>query len=135
MNNQDHLITKAGKILIVDDEPYNIRVLQLKFENAGYTVISATNGLDGLNKFKTECPDIIISDIKMPVMNGKEMCQAIKEVGNANKIFIIVMTSTIDQPERLWVSDINNACLVEKPISPNLLLALVEKNMNKCASE
>ena len=124
---------KNGKILIVDDEPYNTRVLKLKFENAGYKVVTASNGLDGLNKFKIEYPDVVITDIRMPVMTGWEMCLSLKESMKERRFLIIVITATIDNTERLWVNEINNANLVEKPISPNYLLTLVEDYLNEPA--
>ena len=124
---------KNGKILIVDDEPYNTRMLKLKFENAGYKVVTASNGLDGLNKFKMEYPDVVITDIRMPVMTGWEMCLSLKESMKERRFLIIVITATIDNTERLWVNEINNANLVEKPISPNYLLTLVEDYLNEPA--
>jgi len=126
-------VGKNGKILIVDDEPYNTRVLKLKFENAGYKVVTASNGLDGLNKFKMEYPDVVITDIRMPVMTGWEMCLSLKESMKERRFLIIVITATIDNTERLWVNEINNANLVEKPISPNYLLTLVEDYLNEPA--
>jgi len=133
LSNINNFVGKNGKILIVDDEPYNTRMLKLKFENAGYKVVTASNGLDGLNKFKIEYPDVVITDIRMPVMNGREMCQSLKESMKERRFLIIVMTSTTDTTERLWVNEINNVSLLEKPISPNHLLALVEDYLNEPA--
>lgn len=133
MSNINNFVGKNGKILIVDDEPYNTRVLKLKFENAGYKVVTASNGLDGLNKFKMEYPDVVITDIRMPVMTGWEMCLSLKESMKERRFLIIVITATIDNTERLWVNEINNANLVEKPISPNYLLTLVEDYLNEPA--
>ena len=133
MSNINNFVGKNGKILIVDDEPYNTRMLKLKFENAGYKVVTASNGFDGLSKFKMEYPDVVITDIKMPVMNGREMCQSLKESMKERRFLIIVMTSTTDTTERLWVNEINNVSLLEKPISPNHLLALVEDYLNEPA--
>jgi len=133
LSNINNFVGKNGKILIVDDEPYNTRVLKLKFENAGYKVVTASNGLDGLNKFKMEYPDVVITDIRMPVMTGWEMCLSLKESMKERRFLIIVITATIDNTERLWVNEINNANLVEKPISPNYLLTLVEDYLNEPA--
>lgn len=133
MSNINNVVDKSGKILIVDDEPYNTRVLKLKFENAGYKVLTASNGLDGLKKIKMEYPDVVITDIRMPVMTGREMCQSLKESMNERRFLIIVITSTIENSERLWVNEIHNASLVEKPISPSHLLALVEDYLNEPA--
>ena len=131
MSNNNQSVDKPCKILIVDDEPYNIRVLKLKFENAGYTVVTASNGLDGLNKFIAEGPDVVISDIRMPVMSGQEMCKSLQELGKGKPFLIIIITSTAEQSDRLWVDEIDNANLVEKPVSPSHLLAVVEDYLNK----
>ena len=125
---------KSHKILIVDDEPFNCRVLKLKFENAGYSVVTGSNGEEGLSKFIVECPDVVISDIRMPKMNGYEMCKCIKEASNGRPYLTIVITSTVENRERLFVNDIENAILLEKPISPGHMLTIVEDYLNKSAS-
>ncbi len=121
-------------ILIVDDEPFNHRVLKLKFENAGYKVVAASNGLDGLNKFKTESPDVVITDINMPVMDGREMCSSLREIGCGRQFLTIVVTSLVDKAERQWVNDLENTICIEKPVSPNNLLATVEDYFKKPVS-
>jgi CheY-like chemotaxis protein len=122
---------KSHKILIVDDEPFNCRILKLKLENAGYNVVTASNGEEGLSKFMVECPDVVISDIRMPRMNGYEMCKCIKEVSNGRPYLTIVITSTVEKRERSFVNEIENAVLLEKPISPGHLLTIVEDYFNK----
>lgn len=131
MSNLKILNEKSRKILIVDDEPCNTRVLKIKFENAGYKVVIASNGLDGLNKFKKEFPDAVVTDIKMPVMDGREMCRSMMEAGQGREFFVIVITSTIDRAERLWVEGMRDTTLVEKPISPTHILSIVEDYFNK----
>lgn len=125
---------KSHKILIVDDEPYNCRILKLKFENAGYQVVTGSNGEEGLNKFMVECPDVVISDIRMPRMNGYEMCKAIKKASNGRQYLTIVITSTVENRERSFVNDIENAILLEKPISPSHMLTIIEDYFNKSAA-
>jgi len=71
MEGIDSVYTK--KVLIVDDEPYIVRVLKLKLEHAGYEVITAVNGIDGMEKFVREKPAVVISDIKMPLVDGQEL--------------------------------------------------------------
>lgn len=115
------------RVLIVDDEPYNIRIIKLKFEKAGYDVITATNGVEGLKKFKQEHPHVVITDVKMPLMDGQEMCQSIEKLNKESSFLLIVITSTIDREYRLWTDSINNAYLVEKPFSPAHLLSVVRE--------
>lgn len=118
-------------ILIVDDEPFNCRVLKLKFENAGYKVVAALNGLDGLDKFRTESPDVVITDINMPVMDGREMCSSLREIGCGRQFLTIVMTSLVDKAEMVWVDKLENIIFIEKPLSPNKLLSKVEEYFKK----
>lgn len=69
-----------NKILIVDDDPDLILILGHVLNRAGYEVISAESGREGLEKVDKEKPDIVILDIMMPDMNGWEVCRNIKEV-------------------------------------------------------
>lgn len=66
------------KILLVDDEPSIQIVYREEFEDEGYEVLSALNGEDGLEIFKTEKPDIVILDIHMPGMNGIDVLRQMK---------------------------------------------------------
>lgn len=115
---------EAAKILIVDDEPFNLRVLKLKFENAGYQVLLAKNGEEGLEKFHAERPDVVITDINMPVMDGKEMCERLPETGD---FFLLVMTASLEDDAQDWTADISGASFVQKPISPRELLEKIDR--------
>jgi len=116
----------SKKVLIVDDEPYVLRVLKLKLENAGFEIITAVNGVDGLEKFDQERPAVVITDIRMPLMDGQEMYQMIKEHSGADPFSVIMMTSTIDNSLRIWADKTGNIHFVEKPVSPRNVLKLVE---------
>lgn len=122
---------KTHKILIVDDEPFVCRVLRLKLENAGYKVFTAPNGHEGLNSFKVESPDVVISDIRMPGMNGYEMCRLIMEESNGKPYLTIIITATVEKSEKSFANEMENAILLEKPISPSRLLTIVEDYLNK----
>ena len=65
------------KILVIDDEAPIRRVLELKLKNRGYQVITAKNGVEGLEIIKTQQPDAVITDIMMPEMDGKTHCQLV----------------------------------------------------------
>ncbi len=63
------------KVLVIDDEAQIRRVLELKFKNRGYQVIMAKNGEQGFDIIQKQKPDIVISDINMPIMDGKTLCE------------------------------------------------------------
>lgn len=110
------------KILIVDDEPHVSLVLKQFLQRAGYQVNTALNGQQALLQIKADLPDVLITDVQMPVMNGIELCESIsKEMPEAIKL-IIVMTSRTDAQIRTWIAPHPNIELTEKPLSMRRLL-------------
>lgn len=82
-----------AKILIVDDDPLLVRMYQTKFEADGNTVVTASNGEEGLAKVGTEKPDIVLLDIMMPKMDGLETLRQIKASESTKKIPVIMLTN------------------------------------------
>ena len=80
---------KKTKILIIDDEPGLIKMVRIRLEANGYEVVSARNGEEGIEKVKSEIPDLIILDIMMPKMDGYEVCNALKSDKRYSMIPII----------------------------------------------
>jgi len=80
------------KILIVDDEPDLLELLKTNLLNNGFDVVTAANGLEGLDQAKSEQPDLILLDIKMPKMDGYTMLRELKKYGNTRSIPVIMLT-------------------------------------------
>ncbi|MBN1621229.1 MAG: response regulator [Endomicrobiales bacterium] len=80
------------KILVIDDEYDILRVIEEMLKKEGYTVITATNGQDGYKKFQQERPDLVISDIMMPIMDGYQVCEKIKGNPDTKDIPVIILT-------------------------------------------
>ncbi len=118
------------RILIVDDEPQMTRVLKLYLERAGYLVESAPNGLEALTRIKAAAPDVLVTDIQMPIMTGKELCQALSEQFPQRTFPIFVMTSMTDSDHREWTRKIDNLELLEKPVSMRALIARLDKHFS-----
>jgi PAS domain S-box-containing protein len=85
-----------NKILLIDDEPDILRVLSLSLKTDGYDVATAQSGEEGLDVFKKENPDIIITDIKMPGMDGIELLEKIKDLEPDKEVIIITGHGDID---------------------------------------
>lgn len=115
------------RVLIVDDEPHVRRVLQLCVERAGYAVQLEHDGRAGLDRALAEPPDVLISDINMPRMTGREMVQALHAAQPGRGYPILVMTSLTAREERQWVKAIPGVDFVEKPVSPRELVARLHK--------
>lgn len=110
------------KILVVDDEPHVAIVLKQFMERSGYLVISALNGKEALSVIAQEAPDVIITDIQMPVMGGMEFCEWLRSSMPELSRLIIVMTSRTDRDIRTWAERFDNIELMEKPLSLRRLL-------------
>jgi two-component system, chemotaxis family, chemotaxis protein CheY len=82
-----------GKILIVDDEAETRDFLTFILSRAGYTVIQAKDGLEGLTQVQENHPDLILSDITMPNLDGIEMVRRLRQLPNFKRIPILVMSA------------------------------------------
>jgi CheY-like chemotaxis protein len=110
-------------ILLVDDEPHVIRVLRLMLEREGYEVVSANDGAEALARIGTRRPDVMVSDIQMAGMDGRELCRTVRERYPDDLFPIFVMTSMTASGERDWVRELANVDFLEKPLSPRQLVA------------
>jgi len=110
-------------ILLVDDEPHVIRVLRLMLERDGYEVLSANDGNEALDKMSARRPDVMVSDIQMAGMDGRELCRTARARYPDETFPIFVMTSMTASQEREWVRELANVEFLEKPLSPRQLIA------------
>ena len=117
-------------ILLVDDEPHVIRVMRLSLEKAGYTVGEAANGLQALEYLKERHPDLMITDIDMPRMNGKELCEEIDQTMPDRAFRILVLTARAEDEHRAWSATMKNIGFIEKPVSIRRLLAMLEEHFS-----
>jgi DNA-binding response OmpR family regulator len=114
-----------AKILIIDDEPAIRGLLRLQLEKAGYSVIEAADGIEGLLTVKTETPDLIFLDVMIPKMDGWQVCQEIKKkYSQIPVIMLTTLTQTIEEM-RGWESGADE--YVGKPWSVDQVLEIVAK--------
>ena len=110
------------KILLVDDEPHVTLVLQQFLERSGYIVSTALNGQLALEAIEREQPDIVITDVQMPKMNGIELSEQIISQYPQLSQLIIIMTSRTDRDIRTWADQFDSVELMEKPLSMRRLV-------------
>ena len=116
---------KNLKILIVEDEKKLAQLLKDSISNSFFSVVIASNGEDGLKKFKSFKPDIIITDIMMPFCDGLEMTLKIKELDES--IPIIVLSAHSDKEKLLTAIDLGINKYFIKPFDPEELLEHINK--------
>ena len=85
------------KLLIVDDDSYICDMLKIYFENEGYKVKTANDGVEGLNSFKIYDPDIVLLDIMMPRKDGWQVCREIREISSKPVIMITAKGEVFDK--------------------------------------
>lgn len=111
------------KVLLVDDEPHVLSVLNIFLKKNNYEVLTANNGRQALESVINNNPDIIITDIQMPKMTGQDLCEEINSQFPESDKTLIVMTSRTDTELREWAKKHNNIIFMEKPLSPRTLVA------------
>lgn len=115
------------RVLVIDDEAHIRRVIELKFKNQGYRVTTATNGQEGLDIIESEQPDVVITDIMMPKMDGKALCERVNELKKKRPFLTIVMTCRISPTEQDWIDELQDTVFVEKPFSLSTILKCVDQ--------
>src|SRR5262245_2820160 len=119
-------MTQSAKILIVDDEPFNVDYLQQELGDLGYETISAANGQEALQKAAAEVPDLILLDVMMPVMDGFTACRILKEHEATQLIPIIIMTVLRETEDRIKGIEAGADDFLTKPVDRRELLARIQ---------
>ena len=116
------------KILIVEDEAHIRELLRLYLEREGYTVLEAENGVEGIKKWKSDKPDMLLLDVMMPDMDGIAMCRRIRETNNIPIIMVSAKTQDIDKIVGLSTGADD---YVAKPFNPLELMARVKSQLRR----
>lgn len=111
------------QILLVDDEAMVRRVLRVALEKAGFAVETAANGEEALTSLRERSPDVLITDIEMPRMDGRTLCETLHAEQPERSFPVFVLTSLTGREHRAWSAEIENLHFLEKPISVRKLLS------------
>jgi two-component system alkaline phosphatase synthesis response regulator PhoP len=116
----------AKKILLVDDEPAILKVTGYRLQKLGFEVITAENGPAALEAVSQVKPDLILLDLLLPVMDGCEVCRAIKSSEEFYKTPVILFTAATEEIEKK-VQEAGADDYVFKPFSPQVLIGKINK--------
>lgn len=119
------------KILIVDDEKDILEFLSYNLKKEGFSIYTASDGLEGLEKTKKIKPDLIIVDLMMPKMNGIEMCENIRNDKKLSSIIILFLTARSEDYTQIAALDSGADDFLKKPIKPKLLISKVKSIMRR----
>src|SRR5438874_5389114 len=113
-------------LLLVDGDTKSLRVLEVSLKKAGFNVTTAVNGQDALGKVETAAPDLIISDTKMPEMDGFEFCQKLKQAPEWAPIPFIFLTSQSNVEDKIHGLELGVEDYLTKPIYVKELITRVK---------
>ncbi|MFA6079176.1 MAG: response regulator [Candidatus Omnitrophota bacterium] len=119
------------KVLVVDDEQDVLKVVSFRLKKAGYDVATAANGRIALDMVAVNKPDLMLLDIQMPVLDGFEVCKAIKGDEDLKNIPIILLTAKSSSIIIDMVNDLKADDYMVKPFNPEELLDKVRKYLEQ----
>lgn len=125
---------KGKKILIADDEPDILEILDYNLRKEGYEVVRAANGDEALEQAKAQKPDLIVLDIMMPKRTGLEVCEILRNQEAFRDTLIIMLTALSDENSHIKGLESGADDYVNKPISPKVLTSRVNalfRRLNK----
>ncbi len=123
--------TRRELILVVDDEPRMTRFIRMNLELEGYQVIEAHNGLEALDKVRTNLPDLVILDVMMPELNGFDTLEMLREVSN---IPVIMLTVRADEEDKVRGLELGADDYVTKPFGARELASRVRAVLRRTQS-
>ncbi|HVK05489.1 MAG TPA: response regulator [Armatimonadaceae bacterium] len=115
------------RILAVDDEPNIVRLIQVNLERHGYTVETASNGAQALAKIKANRPDLLVSDVMMPEMDGFELLANVRRDPSLTDLPVIMLTAKAQDKDVMTGYQYGADMYLTKPFNPQELLQFVKR--------
>ncbi len=120
----------SALILVVDDEPLTVNLLTRFLKHEGYRVVSATNGLEALERVRNEAPDLILLDVTMPLMDGFKTCETLKSDDHTALIPITMLTGQDDPDHHRRGIEAGADDFLSKPFDLIILRARIRAQLN-----
>src|SRR5689334_611430 len=111
------------RLLLVDDEPANLRLLRALLAAGGYELTQAADGMSALNAFETDRPDLVLLDLRLPDIDGLEVLRRMRAIDS--HVPVVMVTAHSDREHRLRAVEAGADEFLEKPIDKPILLARV----------
>jgi len=119
------------RVLVVDDDPLALKVLSRHLSQHGYRVCTATSGKEGLRLFAEEQPDVVVSDVVMPEMNGFEFCRQLRQQRGGELVPFIFLSSRGELGDRIQGYEWGADDYIIKPFEPLELVAKIEAQIER----
>ena len=115
--------------MIVDDEPFNLDILEQQLEALGYETARAANGQEALDRVAADAPDLILLDVMMPVMDGFTACRLLKSQEHTRLIPVVIMTALDAMEDRVQGIQAGADDFLTKPVHEEELLARIQTSL------
>ncbi|EGJ49219.1 response regulator [Desulfocurvibacter africanus] len=122
-------------ILIVEDDEDILQLIKFNVESAGYDAITASDGLEALNKARRHMPDLILLDLMLPGMDGFEVCKELKRGSETGRIPILMLTARGEEVDRIVGLELGADDYVVKPFSPREIILRVRAVLRRNKGE
>jgi len=116
----------AKNILIIDDEEDLVAILRIRLMSEGYEVMTAHDGINGLEMAKTKNPDLIILDVNMPHLNGFAVCSLLKGNEEYRHIPVIMLTARDEENDKFFDDVVKPDAFINKPFETDALLDKIQ---------
>jgi len=118
------------RILVVDDEPHLVSLLETRLRAMGFETLSAMDGQKGLEMAKKERPDLIILDLMLPRMDGLKVCALLKKDMRYAHIPVILFTAKVQEQDQAMGQEAGAEAYVTKPFEPQTLMIKIQELLN-----
>ena len=122
----------ASTVLIVEDDPHTVEVVRLYLRRDGHTVLTASNGKDGLRMAQESAPDLVVLDLMLPGKSGLEVC---RELRRESDVPIVMLTARVEEEDRVAGFEFGADDYVTKPFSPRELAARIRAVLRRTAQD
>ena len=124
--------SRPVKILLIDDDPFFLKVLSDAFKENGYTVLTANDGIEGVKSFQENAPDAVISDLVMPRMGGVSTCMEISRLAGDDPPIIALLTSMFQEtPHEHDAPEMGAKVHIPKSTKPLDIVILIEQLLER----
>ena len=122
---------QSRSLLLVDDDPVILTLLQAKFKDQPFKIFTAIEGESAMNIVRTEKPDLIVLDVNLPGLSGLEICRSLKADKNTKKIPIIILSARSEGIDRVLGLEFGADDYVTKPFNPQELILRVNNILKR----
>ena len=121
----------TAKILLVEDTSTELKVLKSELEENGFIVETATNGVEAYNKLYSSAPDIVVSDIMMPGIDGYQLCRMIKNDDETKKVPVILLSVLDKKIDNFWGKKAGAQLFLSKSIDLKELISSINATIRR----